>query len=47
MLFFSRQPTPDSLLFHAGSDFNAMETNKALGDDPSGLYQAGAILSRG
>jgi hypothetical protein len=36
-----------TLSSHAGSDFNAMETEKALGDDPSGVYQALAIFSRG
>jgi hypothetical protein len=35
---FSRRSTPDPFSSHAGSDFNAMETDKALGDDPSGVY---------
>jgi hypothetical protein len=30
---FSSRPTPGSLSFHAGSDFNAMETKKALGGE--------------
>jgi hypothetical protein len=29
------------------SDFNAMETDKALGDDSPGVCQALAIFSRG
>jgi hypothetical protein len=44
---FSRRPTPEPFSSHAGSDFNAMETNKALGDDPSGVRQARAIFSLG
>jgi hypothetical protein len=32
---------------HSGLDFNAMETDKALGDDPSEVYLALAIFSRG
>jgi hypothetical protein len=44
---FSRRPTPDPLSFHAGSDFNVMETVKALGNDLSGVGQGGAIFSRG
>ena len=43
MICFS---TPDPFSSHAGSDFNAMETEKALGDDPSGVNQALAIFSR-
>jgi hypothetical protein len=33
------QPTPDLLSFHAGSDFNAMETNKALGNGATVLAE--------
>jgi len=32
---FSRLPTPDPFSSHAESDFNAIDTDKALGDDPS------------
>jgi hypothetical protein len=45
--FFLRRPTPDPFTSHAGSDFNAMGTDKALGDDSSGVLQAREIFSRG
>jgi len=44
---FSRRPTPGPLSAYAVSDFNAMETDKGLGDDLSGVYQVDKVFSRG
>jgi hypothetical protein len=44
---FSRRPTLDSLSFHAAQDFNAMDTDKALGDDPSGVSSSAYDFSGG
>jgi hypothetical protein len=35
---FSRRLTPDTHSSYAGSDFNAIETDKALSDDPLHLH---------